>query len=240
MLRSLLFNIAFISLTVIQCIIYLPSMVSDRAVAYAARTWARSLLWAVKVVAGINIELRGTENILNSPAIYASKHQSALDTLILAAYVPNPVFVLKRELLFLPFVGLYFWRLRSVALDRKAGASAIRKMVREAQERLKEGRSVIVFPEGTRTLPDAPDPAYLPGIAALYSQANVPVVPVALNSGVCWAKNAFVKRRGTVTVEYLSPIPPGIERKTFLNTLKERIEMRSKELVAQARATLKH
>lgn len=240
-IRAILFNISFYGVTAILSFALLFVLVLPRgATVWAAKFWGRISLFLTEHVCGIHVEVRGRENMVAPPAIFASKHQSALDTLILNALLPNPIYVLKKSLLLLPLYGLYLWRIGSVAIDRSAGAGALKQLVREAKARLDAGNSLIIFPEGTRTPPDAENPDYHPGVSALYNQLNVPVVPVALSSGVCWGRNALIKRQGTVIIEFLEPIQPGsMDRKAFMLELKSRIETRSKALVAESRALLK-
>jgi 1-acyl-sn-glycerol-3-phosphate acyltransferase len=143
--------------------------------------------------------------------------------LFLSCYLNYPAFVLKRELLSIPLFGWYLRKVGMIAVDRAAGASALRNMARQASEAFAEGRSILIFPEGTRVPPGESRP-YHPGVAALYTQLKVPVVPVALNSGLFWGRRSFVKRPGTVTVQFLPPIPPGLDRKAFMRELESRIE----------------
>jgi 1-acyl-sn-glycerol-3-phosphate acyltransferase len=182
-------------------------------------------------MAGLRYRVRGQR--LTSPAIYASKHQSAWDTMVFQILVLDAAFVLKRELLWLPLFGLYVWRGRHVAIDRAAGGQALRRMLKDGDRAQAEGRSIVIFPEGTRTAPGA-DAPYFPGVAALYKRLGIPVVPVALNSGLFWGRRSFIKRPGTITLEFLEPIPPGLDRATFEATLRERIEAGSKRLLAEA------
>ena len=240
-MRAFLFNLSFYGVTAILSIGFLPLLLLPRqATAWAAKFWGQISLFLTQYVCGIKIEIRGREHLLHPPAIFACKHQSALDTLILNAYLTKPIYVLKKSLLLLPFYGLYLWRVGSVAIDRSAGSGALKQLVRQSKERLEQGSSLIIFPEGTRTPPDAEDPPYHPGVAALYNQLSVPIVPVALSSGVCWGRDAMIKKPGKVIVEFMEPIQPGsMDRKAFMAELKRRIETRSKELVAESRAALK-
>jgi 1-acyl-sn-glycerol-3-phosphate acyltransferase len=137
--------------------------------------------------------------------------------------------VLKRELLHIPMFGWYMRKVGMIAVDRSRGASALKQMVREAQATFAAGRSIAIFPEGTRTAPGEHKP-YQPGVAALYTQLGVPVVPIALNSGLFWGRKAFLKKPGTITLQILPAIPPGLDRKTFMKRLESSIEDASKAL----------
>ena len=197
-LRSLLFNVCFAAWAMISSFLFAPLfLISTRAALMAGRPWAKGALWLARIICGLTHEIRGREHLQAAPVIYASKHQSAWDTLIFLVLLDHPAYVLKRELLKIPLWGWYLWRMKMIAIDRASGASSIKKMLREAKHALESGRSIVIYPEGTRTAPgDAP--RYHPGIVALYSQLGVPVVPVALNSGFFWGKNAFRKRPGKI------------------------------------------
>ena len=223
-LRSILFNLLYALWTAGMHILCLPLLFASRgAVQAAGGIWIDGTLWLLKHVAGIDYRVTGTENLPSTPAIYASKHQSAWETLFLSRYLNFPAFVLKKELLSIPLFGWFLKRAGMIAVDRKGGASALRSMARQATETLESGRSILIFPEGTRVAPGQTKP-YQPGVAALYTQQKVPVVPVALNSGLFWGRRAFIKKPGTIVVQILPPIPPGLDRKAFMRDLESRIE----------------
>jgi 1-acyl-sn-glycerol-3-phosphate acyltransferase len=120
-----------------------------------------------------------------------------------------------------------------IAVDRAGKAAALKKMVRDANDAFAQGRQIIIFPEGTRVAPGTHKP-YQPGIAALYSQLNVPVIPVALNSGLFWGRKAWVKKPGEILIQYLPAIPPGLDRKAFMAELERRLEPASQKLLTGA------
>ena len=161
--------------------------------------------------------------------LVASKHMSMWDTLALYLALDDPGIVLKRELLRIPFYGWYLWKAAAIPIDRGAGADALRRMTHAAKTVLAEGRPILIFPEGTRKKPGAP-PDYKPGVAGLYSMLGVECVPVALNSGVHWT--GFRKRPGTIVLEFLEPIAPGMKRPAFMALLEERIETATNRLLA--------
>tara|TARA_A100001037_G_C15110205_1_gene618579 strand:+ start:558 stop:1139 length:582 start_codon:yes stop_codon:yes gene_type:complete len=177
----------------------------------------------IQTLLGINYEIRGLEHLTGKPVIIASKHQSAWETLVLNTIILDCAYVVKRELLWFPFFGWFLSRLGMIGIDRSGGASALKRLVADCKKRLESGRSIIIFPQGTRTPPGATQP-YLPGTAALYTQCKVPVVPTALNSGIFWPRRTFLKRPGTVTLEFLPPIDPGMERREFSKHLEAEIE----------------
>jgi 1-acyl-sn-glycerol-3-phosphate acyltransferase len=234
-LRSLLFNFCFFSWSVVSAFLFAPMfLISVGTAQRIGRPWANVSLWLARVICGIRYEIRGREYITDAPVIYASKHQSAWDTLIFLSLLRSPAYVLKRELLWLPFWGWYLWRMRMIAIDRKSGASSIKHLIRASREALAESRTIVIFPEGTRTAPGA-TPHYHPGITALYSQLEVPVVPIALNSGCYWGKNAFTKHAGTILMQFLPPIPPGLAKLEFMAKLQETIETASQQLLEEAK-----
>lgn len=224
-LRSLLFNIAWLSWTVLCSLLFVPLLVLPKgAMKRAARMWTRGILILGRLIAGIRYEVRGLENLpADGRCIVAAKHQSAWDTFIFHSILADPVYILKKELLRIPFVGWYMWKAAQIGIDRSTGAKALKFMVKAANEAASEQRQLVIFPEGTRTPPGDSRP-YKPGITALYSRLDLPVVPVALNSGLCWARQAFMKYPGTIVVEFLEPIPPGMDKRLFMNTLHTRIE----------------
>ena len=223
-LRSILFNILYALWTAGLHILCLPLLFGRRRwVQAAGGLWIDGTLFLLKHVVGIDHRINGAENLPATPAIYAVKHQSAWETLFLSRYLNFPSFVLKKELLSIPLFGWYLKKSGMIAVDRKAGASALRGMARQATATLEAGRSILIFPEGTRVTPGQSQP-YQPGVAALYTQLKVPVVPVALNSGLFWGRRAFVKKPGTIIVEILPPIPPGLDRKAVMRELENRIE----------------
>jgi 1-acyl-sn-glycerol-3-phosphate acyltransferase len=190
-------------------------------------------LFLARVLCGIKYEVRGRKNIQNTPVIYASKHQSAWDTIIFLTLLPNMAYVLKKELLKLPFWGWYLWRMKMIAIDRSAGASSIKQLIRDGKTALAEGRPIVIFPEGTRTKPRS-KPDYHAGVTAMYSAIGVPVVPVALNSGSYWGKNAFFKKSGTIIIEFLPPIPANLPKKEFAERLQNDIETASNKLILES------
>lgn len=234
MFRSILFAFLFYVVTAIMCLFYLPFMVLPRAVfSKVTESWMSAMMVITRIVPGIRHEIRGAEHRPDRPVIYAAKHQSAWDVIAFKVLVPDCAYVLKRELFWIPLWGWYVWRCGMIGVDRKGGGAALKIMAKTAVEILKTGRSIVLFPQGTRTPPGAQRP-YLPGVAAIYKGAGVPVVPVALNSGVFWPRRKFRKYPGTIIVEFLPPIPPGLSRRDFMKTLESRIEPATARLEAEA------
>jgi 1-acyl-sn-glycerol-3-phosphate acyltransferase len=226
-LRSALFLLWFLAITTILSLIFLPVLALPRgATVWLARLWARWTFWGLKIFAGIDWEIRGRPP--KGPVLVASKHMSMWDTLALYLALDQPAIVLKRELLRIPFYGWFLAKAAAIAIDRSAGASALRKMAEAARKVLAQGRPILIFPEGTRKKPGA-SPDYKPGVAGLYGQLDVDCVPVALNSGVYWT--GFIKRPGTIVLEFLEPIGPGLKRDAFMRLLEERIETATNRLL---------
>jgi 1-acyl-sn-glycerol-3-phosphate acyltransferase len=227
LLRALLFNVVFWVGTVVFGIAGLPFLLTPRRTAMRfGRFWAQAVLFALKWLVGLDGEVRGRENIPAGGCLIAMKHQSMWDTLILPPLLGDPAVVIKRELLFVPFYGWYAARAGSIFIDRKGGGGALRRLLAAAKRAIAMGRPVVIFPQGTRTAPDQPvdDAPYQPGVAALYRELGVPLVPAAVNSGLYWGRRAFLKRRGRIILEFLEPIPPGLPRREVMATLETRIE----------------
>ena len=238
LLRSLAFNIAFFAWAFISAVLFIPFFIIPTTTVQKVGTgWAVVCLWLARIFCGITYEIRGREYMQPQAVIYASKHQSAWDTIIFHALFSRLSYVLKKELLRLPFWGWYLWRMKMVAIDRTAGASSIKQLTRDGKAVLAAGRPIVIFPEGTRTAPGAA-PAYHPGVIALYNNLGVPVVPVALNSGVYWGKNAFFKTPGKIIIEFLPPIPPGLPKQEFMKRLQHDIENASQKLLEEAHSAL--
>ena len=189
----------------------------------------------LRLVVGLSYEVRGRERLPSGPAIIASKHQSAWETLIFHVLVPDLAVGLKYELTRIPIFGWYLMRGGAIRIDRGGAARALRSLVDGARAAAARGVSILIFPEGTRRAPDDP-PDYKPGVAAVYTALDLPVVPVALNSGLFWSRRSFMKRPGRITVEFLEPIPPGLDRRTFMAELQRRIETATARLVAEGSA----
>ena len=229
-LRSLLFNLLFYGGGGLIMIAAIPGFLLPRSVClFLSNLWLSYVLFCLRVVCGITSEVRGRENLPSEACLIACKHQSAWETLMLPAVLRDVAFVLKQQLLRIPLFGWYMMKLGMIPIDRAGGAAALRRMVEATRRSLAQGRSVVIFPEGTRTLPGKRRP-YHPGVAALYLQLQVPVVPVALNSGLLWGRRSFVKRPGRIVLEFLPPIRPGLPRKQFMRELETSIETASARL----------
>jgi 1-acyl-sn-glycerol-3-phosphate acyltransferase len=235
--RALLFNIVFWLGTLVFGIAGLPFLLTPRRTAMRfGRFWAQAVLAALKLIVGLDGEIRGRDNIPPGACLIAMKHQSMWDTLILPPLLGDPAVVIKRELQYVPFYGWYATRAGSIFIDRTGGASSLRRLVAAAKRATAMGRPVVIFPQGTRTAPGqaANTAPYQPGIAALYRELGVPLVPAAVNSGLYWGRRAFVKRRGRIVLEFLEAIPPGLPRREVMAALETRIEAASAALEREA------
>ena len=236
-LRSLLFNLYFIGSAIVILGLGMPALLGPkRGIYFFGHLWSNSVLRALKLICGITQEIRGLDRVPAGACLIASKHQSSWDTLIFERILGYPCYVVKEELMGVPIYGLYLRRVGHIPVNRQGGVSTLKAMVRDARRETDKGRRLIIYPEGTRTNPGE-SPPYHPGVAALYSQLDLPVVPVALNSGMFWGRRAFVKRPGRLILEFLPPIPPGLPRRVFMDQLRERIETASKRLSDEATGT---
>jgi 1-acyl-sn-glycerol-3-phosphate acyltransferase len=236
MARSLLFNLLFYVTTTLFVVLGSPLLLAPRQWAMAAlRVHSRFELWLLRVICGTKFEVRGREHLPDGPCLVASKHQSAWETFALIPLFRDPALLMKRELFWIPFHGWFSKKFEMIPVDRDKGPAALRRMLREAKKRIEAGREIIIFPEGTRRPPGAP-PSYKTGIVLLYEALGVPCVPVALNSGLFWPRRTLTRRPGTIVVEILEPIPPGLPKKAFLERLETTIETAADRLLAEATA----
>jgi 1-acyl-sn-glycerol-3-phosphate acyltransferase len=233
--RSLLFNIAFFSWTTVACIGLLWMLLLPRRQMVRVVTWYMGTIhFLERTILGLDYEVRGRENLPTSGCfILAAKHQSAWETMKLHLLMDDPAVILKRELLFVPIWGWYAAKARMISVDRSARGRAIASMVEGAERVKSEGRPIVIFPQGTRTAVGR----YLPyrvGVAVLYRDLDVPIVPMALNSGVYWARRSFKKHAGKIVVEFLPPIEPGLSRDAVLAELENKLEAATDRLVMEA------
>src|ERR1700739_5010161 len=235
-IRSLIFNILFYPVFLFWAIVALPTLVLPRAALLrVASWWGKTNILLMRVVCGIKVEFRGVEKIPKGPLLVASKHQSMWETISLLHFFDAPFFVLKRELKWIPIFGLFLIKANMIAIDRKAGGRALIAMMKRASEEVRRGRQFVIFPEGTRTAPGAP-PNYKRGVVQIYADCGVPCLPGALNSGLFWPRRTFMRYPGTLVVEFLDPLPPGLSRREFIARVRTTIEEASDRLVAAGRA----
>ena len=229
--RSLLFEAWFyISMAVMGVVLAPIAVASRRGALWACRLFARQALWMLALICGLRTELRGAAP--EGEALIAAKHQSFLDILILVLAVDRPRFVMKQELVYAPIFGLYALRIGAEPVNRKKGGSALRLLNRKSKSRATEPAQTIIFPQGTRVAPGAEAP-YRRGVAALYKSQEVACWPVALDTGRFWGRKSVLRRPGLAVVEFLEPIPPGLDTPELMRELETRIETASDALAAQ-------
>jgi 1-acyl-sn-glycerol-3-phosphate acyltransferase len=239
-IRSLAFNLVSLVLHVILLLGMLTLLPFPRRWMQATvRLWTHTVRLGLRAIVGLDFETRGLEHRPTGAAVIASKHQSAWDTFVFYLVLDDPNYVMKKELMRIPFWGWYARKCGAISVDREGGAQALKHLVRDAEDRVTKDRQVIVFPEATRTAPGTRRP-YQPGIAAIYKHTQAPVVPVAVNSGLFWGRRAFTKQPGTVTLQFLPAMPRGLDRDAFMAELQNRIETATDALVAEARARYPH
>jgi len=233
--RSVAFNVLFYLNTLLHLMVALPTFFMPyRSVVAVAKAWGRANLVLLRVVAGIDYEIRGIEKIPKGAIIVASKHQSAWETFALLPLFDDPLYIVKRELLWLPIFGWLMIKGRMVPVDRGAGSQALTSMTARAKIELAENRQLIIFPEGTRR-PAGAEPRYKYGVAFLYAAEGVPCLPVALNSGLFWPRRSMRLQPGKVLVEILNPIAPGLDKDDFFARLKDEIETATARLIEEGR-----
>ncbi len=235
--RSAVFSLGLWLVTLAAGVACLPLLVAPRGAAFVvAGLWARAVLWLLRVAAGIRHRVVGC--VLpesETRYIFAVKHQSAWETIAFLVIAPPFAAILKEELKRIPVYGWFLNRAGMVPIRRSARGAALREMLRNARALVDNGRHLLIMPEGTR-MPPGRTGRYHPGVYALYKYLDMPVVPVAHNAGLFWPRNGFLKRPGTIAIEFLEPIAPGQDRESFMATLEDRIETASRRLYDAERA----
>jgi 1-acyl-sn-glycerol-3-phosphate acyltransferase len=235
-LRSLAFNVFFYAHTIFWLFALLPTEVLPRSVFWwAVGRWSKINRWAITAIGGVRVEIRGLDNLPKGGALLAAKHQSTFETVSLIDFLYRPSFVMKKELQRIPLFGWYTVKGEQISVDRAAGRAALADMTDRARVEAARGRQILIFPEGTRR-PAGAEPHYKHGIAHLYEHLGVPLVPVALNSGLFWGRHDFLRHPGTLVVEFLPPIPPGRDAEEVFAELQVAIETASDRLIAEALA----
>jgi 1-acyl-sn-glycerol-3-phosphate acyltransferase len=235
-LRSLIFNIVFVINNILWFIGALPLLLLPRKTFFLVvlHPWCWSNLYLHSWICGVRMEFRGRENIPKGACIAASKHQSAWETMALAASFNEPRYILKQQLMWVPLFGFYLKRTGQVPINRGNKSDAIAAVNKASAMAMREGGQLLIFPEGTRRPVDA-KPNYKMGVAHLYEALNVPVVPVAINAGVVWPRRTFLRYPGIVVMEYLPNIPPGLPKAEFFARLENDIETATNRLVEESR-----
>lgn len=230
-LRSLIFvTVLYVSMVVLG-LVFMPAMLLPRsATMLGIRCWARVARWGMRVIMGASTEIRGLKHVAQEPVLLAPKHQSMIDTLLPFLFLKDPCFVLKKELMYYPIFGMYAAKAEMIAIDRSGSMKALKEMTAKAKAAIAEGRSLVIFPEGTRLAPGETE-ELKPGIALLYKDLGVPCVPVALNTGYCWPAKGIQRHSGQMVLDLLPPIEPGLNRKVFMQALQTSLDDGTQRLI---------
>ena len=236
MLRSLVFAVAFYVTTAIFLTFGLWLLIAPRSWAMQAlQLHGHACTWLLGAICGTRLEIRGREKIPEGACLVIAKHQSAWDSFGLLPFFADPAIVTKAELKWIPVYGWFCVKFAHILVRRERAAAALKLMVKDARDRARDGRQILIFPEGTRRVPgDTPD--YKPGYVALYEALGIPAVPLALNSGLYWPRRRLDRFPGTIIVEILDTLPPGMPRAEFRRTIESRIEAACDRLIAEAAA----
>ena len=234
-LRSLAFNAAFYLSLIVQMLVFTPFyfLAPRRYAWFVPRFWARSSLKLQEWLAGTKTRIEGMENLPEGPFILAPKHQSFWDTIAFFPYLSDPVYILKRELMWIPLFGWYVARMHMIPINRGSRSKALKQALDVAQVRMAENRQLIIYPEGTRRAPGA-EPAYKWGIAEIYATLGVPVVPVAHVAGLYWPRRKFMRYPGVIHARFLPAIEPGLEKEAFMERLIAETESATDALLVEA------
>lgn len=227
-----MFIIFFYIWTAVVLVLFSPSFISFNLTMKASQVWAKGVVWGLKHLAGVESKVIGLDNLEKVSSkggfVVACKHQSAWETIVPYLYVPGTSYVYKKELGYIPFFGWYNVFLRNIAVDRKAGAKALKYVTEGVKRNADAGRGVMIYPEGTRALPGV-KVKYKPAVYSIYKE-GVRIIPAAVNSGHYWPRGNFLGKKGTMVFSYLEPMPEGLSKKEFMELLENRIETESERL----------
>ena len=236
-ITSLLFVVWLYLWMAVLGILFLPALLLPRAVAlFGIRTYARTIGIGLKLICGIDTEIRGREHMPEGPVIYAGKHQCMYDVFIPFLVMRDPAVIMKKELLWYPFLGWYALKAAMIPIDRAGNTKTLKAMVAAAKDRAAHYRQIVIFPEGTRKAPGAPADYHAAGLSAIAKAVEAPIVPVATNAGLCWPGRGFMRRPGKIVYEILPPIPAGLPRKDLMERLQAELEPATAALVEEGLA----
>lgn len=233
-LRSAIFNLCFFLITpIFSSLILFFRLFGHPAAWFWAKLWSRSVLFLVRYLCGIKLRIEGQEHLPKESCVVMAKHQSAFETVIMPVLVPPYAWILKRELFYIPLFGWALWAIKTIGIRRGNPREAIKQVNNDGSTLLKQGKWVVIFPEGTRsTIGESGD--YKAGGIVLAQKAGVGILPMAHNAASCWPKRGFIKKPGTITVRFLPFIPAetvaSSNRKDLLEALKEDVEKQTREL----------
>jgi len=233
MARSLIYVAIFYLWSILCGLAMTPLLLAPRRwMIRAMATWAVVVTVLLRLICGIRVEFRGLEHLPTGRALVAAKHQCMFDTMAPLAVFPDATYVMKRELLRIPFYGWFCVKAGMIELDRQGGAGALRRLIAQSKARLREPRQLVIFPEGTRMAPGT-KADYQPGVAGLYRELDLPCTPMATNSGAHWPAHGVLRRPGVIVYEFLEPIPAGLKRAAFMRELETRIETATSRLLPE-------
>ncbi len=234
-IRSLIFNIVFYANLILQMIIQTPIyfFLPRRGALKIVKNWCTTSNWWHKWIVGTRFEVTGLENIPEGGCIIAVKHQSMWEFYAILPLFDDPAYILKRELMWIPLFGWYVAKTRMIPINRGKRSKAMKEMTKRAAKEIEQGRQILIYPEGTRRTPGA-EPAYKYGVAHMYKELNCPVLPIALNSGLYWPRRSFMRYPGTIRVNILKPIMPGLSTEEFQIELQSKIESSCMEIYEKA------
>ena len=233
MARSLLFVLTFYVWSTLCGLAMAPLLFAPRSwMLKSMAVWGTGVIALLRAICAIRVEFRGLEHLPAGKALVAAKHQCMFDTMGPLTVFPDACYVMKKELLRIPFYGWYCIKAGMVEIDRQGGSSALRKLIVDTRVRLRTARQLVIFPEGTRT-PPGTRAVYQPGVAGLYRDLGLPCTPMATNSGAHWPPHGLLRRPGVIVYEFLEPIPPGLHRGAFMRELERRIEAASARLLSE-------
>ncbi|MDR0423750.1 MAG: 1-acyl-sn-glycerol-3-phosphate acyltransferase [Rickettsiales bacterium] len=249
-ITSLLFTILFWVITIPLSLLYLtlwlvPFIKNKRYIFdRMSSLWAKSIIWLLRVTCGIDYEIRGWDELDKSKHyIVVGKHQSTFETLVMHTFMknPSPIFILKKQLVLVPFMGWVLASINHISIDRDGGIKTMKKMVKTAKTYSQKGHNIIIFPQGTRVPPGASivDYPYKTGFIGIIKECKCDVVPMVLNTGLFWKKKQFLKKKGKIIMEFLSPIKyddiKDLSKEVIVSKIAEIVEAKTDELIGASR-----
>jgi len=221
-IRSLIFNTLFFLLSALIGILFFPVLISQSLSIKICNIWAKIALYMLNSICEITIDIKGVEYFYNQQFLFAVRHESVLETILFLAYFPNIKYVVKKELLYIPFYGLFVWRCGHIIINRKGRASSIFLMLKKIQNNLNNNESIVIFPHGTR-VKSATKVDIKSGTYALYKHLNISIIPVYMSTGEVWDRKGFIKRPGLVKVKFYEPINSGYNKTQFIKLLNSKL-----------------
>ena len=230
--KSIIFYISLLIWTLFMGVICLPFLIlPSKFLKYPTKIWIKVIFIFLERICNIHHKIEGVDNIPKETVLITSKHQSTFETFALYYYLKDCFFVHKKELFLIPIFGQYLFKSNMVAIDRNGGTKTMRKMLDKVKLKLQSGNSIIIFPEGTRKMPGS-KPDYKTGFIGIYNHTKKKILPIAVNSGLCWPKHSWILKKGVITIQILPLINSNYDKKTVFNKVQESIEMASNKLLS--------